>query len=530
MTTSILHARQRLPSAIVATTLIAASAPALAGTPWALFERSCPRGTSSLEVPCGNLGVYHFVDVVAPAGCTALDTGVDENTAYPAPRQAQEAGGVGQVGVLGGQQRAQLPGRLGDPNPLETPWIAVVDFDSEHGASTHWLADTMAGPAVRAELFLLDDPALDALGETVTDLHVLAATCRVAEAVDQEGRPPPITLNMSFGRAAQHDDARDANTCARDRASCQVSRVLQHLDDKGTIEVAAAGNHKGETYPAALRGVIDTGMLDLNQFFAESTAAGAWESPSPTRALIPGNALCLRGGWPAPGGSSYSSALLAGWLANLATEGIDVGANTQSAAPYEPRYDAQQACYVLARGDDTYGTCNHVAGTLFNGIEHDGFGRCWHGSRPNMIHSDPLGDAEQALAITPFDQWVAGNGPLPESDPCVPCVGNLFGPQSDQDLSINMSQSGAIADGLVLDKVYLRADQDFFPLPLASTQLGWIAAGLVSELVLPSWGSVAGDADSSSLIFVMRTPGQSNCDAPPTPGCLWTSSALYIAQ
>lgn len=526
MTTSTSHAwraRPRLPSALATAALIMISNSTFAGTPWALFERSCPRGTSSLEVPCGDLGVYHFVEVVAPAGCTALDSGVDENTAYPVPRQGQEAIDDSGFGPLGGLRR-------GNPAPLDPPWIAVLDFDSEHGTSTHWLADTVAGPAVRAELLHLDDPALASLSDAVTDLHVLATACRVAEAVDQQGRPPPLVLNMSFGRAAQEHDARNAHTCDRDRASCQVARVLQHLHDKGTIPVAAAGNHKGEMFPARERSVIDAGMLELNQFFAKSITDGAWESPSPTRALMPGNALCLRNDWPAPGGSSYSSALLAGWLANLASQGVAVDTDTQSTAPFEPRYDTQQACYVLARGNHTYGTCNHVAGTLFDGIEHDGYGRCWHGSRPNMIHSDRLGEPEEALAITPFDEWVAGNGPLPESDPCVPCVGNLFGPQSDQDLSINMSQSGAMPEELTLDSVYLRADQDFFPLPLGSTQLGWIAAGLVSELVLPSWGAVAGEANSSSLVFVMRTPNQSDCDAPPTPGCLWTSSALYIAQ
>ncbi|MEO0974604.1 MAG: hypothetical protein AAFX85_16055, partial [Pseudomonadota bacterium] len=230
-----------------------------------------------------------------------------------------------------------------------------------------------------------------------------------------------------------------------------------------------------------------------------------------------------------PGGSSYSSALLAGWLAQLASQGIDVDTDPHTAAPLEPRYDSEHACYVLARGEETYGTCNHVAGTLFDGIVNDGFGRCWHGGGPNVVHSERLGEAEQALAITPFDEWVAGNGPLPESDPCVPCIGFLVGPQTDQNLSINMSQSGTIPEELILDKVYLRADNEFFPLPLGSTQLGWIAAGSVSELVLPSWGTVAGDADSSSLIFILRTPNQSHCDAPPTPGCLWTSSALFIA-
>ncbi|MEO0974115.1 MAG: hypothetical protein AAFX85_13570, partial [Pseudomonadota bacterium] len=264
------------------------------------------------------------------------------------------------------------------------------------------------------------------------------------------------------------------------------------------------------------------------QFFAaHPVTSAAWESPVPSAAYLPGNALCLAEGWPAPGGSSYSSALLAGWLAAAMHDGIDVDAH--NGVPYEPRYDAQQACYVLARGEHTFGACNYEAGALFEGIVQSGLGSCWQGSRPNMVHSEPLDRAEGPLPITPFDQWVAGNGPLPESDPCVPCVGNLFGPQGDQDLSINMSQSGAIDDALILDKVYLRADQDFYPLPLASAQLAWIADAEVSELVLPALGDAAAQAFSSSLVFVLRTPAQATCDAPPTPGCLWTSTPLFIS-
>src|SRR4030095_3924814 len=109
--------------AALAALAVTAGAPALAvpaPVEWALFDRTCARGTSTLEIPCGAVGVYHFVHVVAPSGCQPLASGNAEPALYPIPGVVRAfpagpdiiGGEVGPVGFAGSG------GGTGDPGEL----------------------------------------------------------------------------------------------------------------------------------------------------------------------------------------------------------------------------------------------------------------------------------------------------------------------------------------------------------------------------------------------------------------------------
>ncbi len=551
------NARSRHPRAphrwLALCGLLAANTVQADNVQWALFDSWCERGTSALEVACGDYGVFHFVDVQDPLRCERRAEGVADDAIYPGPNLVQQFPGTmieilpravgatpgGQAGDAGLPQTA--PGQAVAPlmlapvpaldaqrtlqdADLHNPWIAVVDFDSMHGISTHWLADALSGPALHTELYYLDDTALAPLGQDITDLHVLAKLCNITDAVDTHGRVAPTAINMSFGRTPGQDDATNAESCAGERASCQVAKVAAHLRAKGSTLIAAAGNHKITLFPARLNEVLSAGTLELNTFFKTGEVQGTWESPDDVQARIPGNALCLRGGWPAPAGSSYSSAMLTGWIARTLKSHPHINAYDGN---WQPRYSAANGCFELAQGDVAYAGCNAQVSDIFNGLQNGGIGSCWEATKPNTIFSGATGEPQSQPQVSAFDEWVAGNGPLPESDPCVPCVGNIqSGPVGD--LLVNMSQSNSLPQALTLDKVYLRVNQDFYPLPLSAVELDWIHSAQVNHLSLPGWGSLVTGATPSSLMFVLKDASQSAaCDAPPNTGCMWTSTPMF---
>lgn len=580
--------RPRTAAVLAALAALAATlgAPALAAPiEWALFDRSCARGTSTLEVPCGAVGVYHFVHVVAPSGCQPLASGNETPALYPIPGVVRafpadpdiiggEVGPVGFAGSGGGtgdpgelsmyaaftpeelgaffgesstaDASIALPGPdLGDdgggegavssgtsmaivhapapqPQPLPPPaWAAVIDFDGAHGASTSWLVGRLTMDSATTTLTILDDPLLDPLGD-VGDFHVLAQLCSIAERAQTSGTVPRV-VNMSFGRGLLSGDPQSGTGCAAGTVACQIAKVIDQLHDEGATLVASSGNQQEPLYPGSLAHVLSIGMLDVNALLATGQSRPAWETPAAAVGVFPGNGLCLRG-WSAPAGSSYSSALFAGWLASLLT--VEPDLDPMAGGAWTPVWDPRLACYVLARDGQAFSRCNAKASEIIEGLAGANEVACWtnHTGPTEVVGGG--GRAVPQPGIPSFTSWSVETHATPESDPCVPCVAKLV-PQ-DLDLTINLSEASLLPEGTFIDSVYLRADDQFIPLSLSPEQLQGMEAGTLGELVLESAAPLVAPGSSLSLWYEMKNTPFADCNLP--DACFWSSTPIILGD
>jgi hypothetical protein len=351
-------------TALAATLCFAATAPAAAvERDWHLYPSTCTGGAATVSFACGDYGRFLIVQTTPPPGCTQLAGGTEESPGYPttpgihhfpAPQKRLREITMEQAPfamTAGASVRRLASGAatqviIGGPPPQLTEWIGVIDFDSPHGESTTWLAGAVAGSSVTAALAPLDAPELAVIGP-VADFHVLAKLCEIAESVDGGPLPAPATVNMSFGRPVRpFIDPTSPTACPVENVACQISRVIRHVKAGGTWFVAAAGNHGSPLFPSSLDDVVSAGMLDMTAFVGGVATRPAWETPSDAEAFIPGSALCLNS-WAAPSGSSYSSAMLAGWLVKV-LDHPDVLATLGDGA-WLPAWSPARLCYVLAR-------------------------------------------------------------------------------------------------------------------------------------------------------------------------------------
>ena len=204
----------------------------------------------------------------------------------------------------------RIPGSLSSIGTIGTGW------------STGWAASWLSGSPVH--FYALNGSDLqDFLGAAVGDAHLLVRLCEMAEGIDQYTIRPPTVVNMSFGRLFAGDAGNGG--CDPEELSCQVGQVIDDLVESGAVAVAAAGNHGRAQFPAAYESVRSAASLDMALFGSSFEIAGAWESPARRHASLPGYGVCLEYQdsdgfdhlWPAPPGSSYASALLAGWLSDI---------------------------------------------------------------------------------------------------------------------------------------------------------------------------------------------------------------------
>ncbi len=318
--------------------------------------------------------------------------------------------------------------------PPESDWVAVVDWDDLHGYTVAETILQAADRSVSVRLFDLEswDPGVggDEL-RSASDLQVLAQLCRVVEAA--EAGPAPLVLNMSFGRLWQGG----VDPCTGgDSLACEVHHVLGHLRALGVAAVAAAGNHSGLLYPAADTHVIGAGGLDLIRFARSGGAfVSALTSPC-AEMLLPAQGLVLEepgggGLWAQPPGSSYASALAAGWLAAYRRRepeaanflaGASFGWNGREIWPVR-----QGDGYALAYRDQ-----------LLPGSVQAGPARLLRtalGLRPEIYDSlgpSGTGEGDTRCVLVPhtlnpariksFPELVSvTNRPSPDSEPCVPC-------------------------------------------------------------------------------------------------------------
>ena len=516
---------------------MAASSPTLAATSWALYDRTCTGGTAGLEIPCGGYGRFLIAPTAPPPGCTAIVSGVEDPPGYTTeivsifPVRAARVGELAQAPIGGdapamrnrGATRYAAAKTTTPASPLEDDWVAVIDFDSAHGESTTWLADQMAGTTIDAALAPLDDPALAFVGP-IGDFHVLNQICKLVESVDDDGMTAPIVVNMSFGRPARPADPPSHDACTAPNAACQIAGVIHHLTQAGSTFVAAAGNRGSLLFPASLDEVLAAGMIDLNSFMPGAATTPAWETPQDVEAWIPGNALCLDG-WPAPAGSSYSSAMFAGWLVK-ALQHPEVLA-TLGDGPWVPAWSATKSCYVLAKGRKLTPWCNAEVSSLFNGLAGGSATTgCWRASTAPSESVPPPAAPSPPDPLPSLDLWGPPTHPTPESDPCVPCEGTTVAAGGSSDLQLDLSQSGPLPTGIHLDSVALRVGQSYYALSLTPGQIQGIETGGLATLLINGAGSLIPPNPSISLWYRLKANASSSCSSP--SGCYWSSTPVLM--
>jgi len=129
-----------------------------------------------------------------------------------------------------------------------------------------------------------------------------------------------------------------------------------------------------------------------------------------------------------------------------------------------------------------------------------------------------------------FDAWIAANHPTPESDPCVPCIGDpvvtLVGPADD--FVLNMSQSRPLPSPLRIDAVYLRLGSQFYPLGLSPETLAQLADGQLESLLFSGWGGLILSDQQGSLVYVIKQPGADcvSLDGTLPDQCFWSSTPI----
>ncbi|HKQ61018.1 MAG TPA: S8/S53 family peptidase [Candidatus Polarisedimenticolaceae bacterium] len=514
---------------------------------WVLYDRTCVDGSAQLEIPCGDYGVFHMVGVVAGT-CPTRASGVEESHLYAAPPHGHafpvaapllrqlgtphETESTGELAVVPSGRREGGPAPrfiVGPgppppqpPPPTPRPWLAMVDFTGAHGDSTTWLASEIAGDGVDTFLSDLDDPQLAPLGDRVGDFHVLSKLCEVAEKVDHSPLDPPLIVNMSFGRAVfASTDPTSAAGCNPASAPCQIAQVLARLRQQGSVLVAAAGNQQQLLFPASLDDVMAVGMQDLNRFLFNAQPRAAWETPTGVNAWMPGNALCLDA-WAIPAGSSYSSAVFAGWLVELRQDYPTV--DPLVGPTWMPRWSTQSQCVVLAQATVLSTECNPTINLMFAGLV-DGYDTlCWS-PQPTVSETVPPPGTPQAPTTLPtFEQWVAGVHREPESDPCVPCVGKIA--PGGVDLNLDVSAAQPLPSGTYIDSLSLRVTTNYYPLTVTSAQLSALAAATLDQLVLSQAGSLVAPGQSVSLYYRLKNDPNWSCNVP--NNCYWRSTPVLM--
>lgn len=557
---------------------------------WIHLAAGCPEPASGLAVPCGDYGLFVF-NTQGAGTCAPLAAGREIPKAYPLPPRIVDAeplnvpfsspipsqplpATAGEAGIL---ESAVAPSGSSFPDGtlpcaggscFEPPggqsgserWGAVVDWNDWHGWTTGWTVAHVSGLPVH--LFQVDSPDLAGdLGEAVTDAHVLAALCAIAETVDGAAANAPEVVNLSFGRLKSQDDPADA-TCAGDTLSCQLGRILGHLGEAGATIVASAGNHKETLFPASLPSVLDTGSLDLSVFRGTGEVQASWETPAGTSALVPGNGICLEyppgegppgegGGsalWAAPAGSSYASALFSGWIADARVQGAP---KPPAGSTWAPVWLPDEGCHVLA--PEARQSCNQAANAILARISGRQVENCW-GDKvqdPHLTIQGPVQPEPIITSVQSLDAWIdSGHAPAPYADFCVPCVttgdgsgwltsegaaaragGGMPAPGDpplvtlDDRWVIDLSASAATGDDdYVFHALYLRSGESFYPLLHRahgeSAELASIESGETRTLVLEGFQQAFEAITQPSLMYYI-------CLAQGGPDdCFWTSTPL----
>lgn len=535
-----------LSAVLVLAACLSTSATGAAPLSWYHFPPDCPPPDDGFVVACGAMGAYGFGSTTATCASGVGNTEVVK--AYPPP-SGFEALPVEVPPMELGFESLASPIAQGPGRAPDGPWVAIIDWSTWHGWSIGWIIHQIAGPATGLIFLDLLDPQLAPLGSGPGDAHVLAHLCDVVDAVDRGVRSAPQVVNLSLGRQGKPKEKWDGSTCLPHRLSCHVTRVLEGLVSRGTVVVGAAGNHRSVLFPAMVGAVLETGSLDLERLAAGAIEAG-WETVGSVRGLAPGDGLCLRGGWDAPAGTSFASAVLSGWLAGLMFE--DPSLDPRAANTWRPAWNG--TCHVLLGDGVPYGGCASPSTLAVDEMlelvldplspmspcRGPGFD-----PQPVGISVPMPAGPSPAPRLLSHDQWVAtGIGPTPAPDPCIPCMGSGGGGfaagsapargasgmrVSEDDLVIDRSQSQALP--AILHEVHLRVGDEFFQLDLSPTALAQLESGHDEPLVIEGGMLLVDTSRQPSLVYVAAVePGLDCSDPADVAKCFWTSSPIDLVD
>jgi hypothetical protein len=483
-----------------------------AAVDWLRTAPSCsapaPNEATLLQL-CGSVGRYYLATTAGPpvVDCVA-EISAHEHAAFYA---RSDVGPVGSCFQRSGG-----------------PWVAVADVAGHRSKGIGFTILESSDGLVEAGL--LDLAAAHArMPERLglpSDAHLLAVLCDLVQAIEDGVEEPPLAVVVPFGR---HLEAPPDCQLDEARLPCQVDRVVEHLHQSfGVIAVAAAGDYRSTTFPAAAEHVLASGALDGGGYLAAGGVAPSWESPPGTPALMPGMGLVVdfgrsEGPWPLPAGSASAAGLFAGWLGGTLAQG-----SWQPPDPFP--YEGLWAPWPQAGGEGFVLTLVGVelAGSSCAGADRlvaAALGLAASGS------TDPLPAPDAYLQLTSeslvlpdlslpglvaslHDEWP----PLPEVLPCVPCSGSNpdpppASPQDPDDpagndvLILDLSLSSPANDFYELWEIGVRIGNGSYRLDGGSDPLllDQIAAGTVASLGLTGIDPAAllATGDSASLIFIL---------------------------
>lgn len=485
------------------------------------WARQTPRVTGPykgvLVVPCGIAQSYGFHDEESTE-----DEWTDFLRSQPPNKEDPEVYPTPGPSPFRGATEEELEGVFADEPHRDKRWGAVIDWKGWHGANVGVAIRQYSGTAEPLVRFPLDeDEAVAHLGPEISDAHVLVQLCRVLDAVEFGGVPPPAVVNLSFGRLAREADRKDAASCSQDHLACQITITLKQLGEavglRGEVPtiVAAAGNHGEWLFPALVATVLATGLPDPMASKQAGEIRETWETPPPTEnrlALLPAGALCLSYAghhWTAPSGSSFSTALLsAGLLAS-------VGAARQMLL--EPSsVEGNGRIHLIASRAAPGVTWGH---TLIRRIAEAQLA-CLADGNPPPIPTDLSSSFVDDLGLPSLARLVADeHRPAPEPTPCVSCRDVRVPPQVSEVVPLTAEPTARVSrksgGGLVIDlstpwpleddtqilEVYLHQGQRFHALAVPQV----LSAGVALRLYLAS--SVLTAEAQPSLVFVLSRPG-----------------------
>jgi hypothetical protein len=476
---------------------------------WLQLPPECPVGDATLVagdgeqpqvVACGGLGAFVLgkpgLRDDAPCG------GLLQGSEAPAPIPIEPAPRLpAAFPCAGGGCLGHAAGR---------PWVAILDWRSEHGWSVAATIREASDHLVDVELYDLTlGGSLDRLAPTVSDLHVLVQLCALAEAAQQRPADRPLAVSMSFGRL-------DTGLCGSSGSGlgCSVGRVLSYLrEHEGILAVAAAGNDGEMLFPASSPDVISAGALDLSHLQARGEIRASMQTPAQAQALMLGYGLHLSmgsgsPGWPAPPGSSYAAALFTGWLSGTLAGGVE--------HPDPATLRGGRWVPFLTPG----GLALAFNGAPLPGSQLQGPRRLLDRAL-SAVPALPLGSSDATLwligpaptqpPMRSLPYAGAGNGPLPGVDPCVPCEGTGRGAvEAPQTVAVDLSSSGSLPDGMELIAVWLRVGKDLYGFDRSRDPdlLASIATGKLDSLILSGVGGLFPDDEQPSLALVVTVGGQ----------------------
>jgi hypothetical protein len=391
------------------------------------------------------------------------------------------------------------------------PWVAILDWPSEHGWSVAATIREASDQRVGVDLYDLTlGGALDRWASTVSDLHVLVQLCALAEAAQEHPADRPLAVSMSFGRL-------DTGACGSSGSGlgCAVGRALSYLaEHEGILAVAAAGNDGEMLFPASSPDVISAGALDLSHLQVRGEVRASMQTPIQAEALMLGYGIHLsmsagNPDWPAPPGSSYAAALFTGWLSGtLAGGGGLPGPATLQGSRWAPLTLPEGLALALngtpLRGSELLQGPRRLLDRALGAVP----------ALPDGASDATLwliGAAPTQPSMRSLPYAGDGNGPLPGVDPCVPCEGTGRGAAAaPESVVLDLSSSGSLPDGMELIAVWLRVGKELYAFDRSRDPdlLALVAAGKLDSLTLSGVGGIFPADEQPSLALVVSVGGQ----------------------